>query len=200
MPFEPLTQYPDHLALEGEILAWWDDQGIFDQLRKRNSGGPTFSFMDGPITANNPMGAHHCWGRTLKDLFQRYKAFRGFDQRYQNGFDCQGLWVEVGVERSLGLNSKREIEEYGLAEFNERCKERVAEFAEIIGYPREEVRGLMFQEITPDEDGVVCLSSFQKLWTGASDAAVLMCASLIDSSGRMGGSPWPVTGRSARSG
>jgi isoleucyl-tRNA synthetase len=132
MPFEPLTQYPDHLALEEEVLAWWDDEAIFDQLRQRNSGGPTFSFMDGPITANNPMGAHHCWGRTLKDVFQRYKASRGFDQRYQNGFDCQGLWVEVGVERSLGLNSKREIEEYGLAEFNERCKERVAEFAEVI--------------------------------------------------------------------
>jgi isoleucyl-tRNA synthetase len=132
MPFEPLTQYPDHIALEEEVLAWWDDEAVFDQLRERNRGGPTFSFMDGPITANNPMGAHHCWGRTLKDLFQRYKALRGFDQRYQNGFDCQGLWVEVGVERSLGLNSKREIEEYGLAEFNERCKERVAEFAEVI--------------------------------------------------------------------
>ena len=103
MPFEPLTQYPDHLALEEEVLAWWDDESIFDQLRERNRGGPTFSFMDGPITANNPMGAHHCWGRTLKDLFQRYKALRGFDQRYQNGFDCQGLWVEVGVERSLGV-------------------------------------------------------------------------------------------------
>jgi isoleucyl-tRNA synthetase len=132
MPFEALTQYPDHFALEEEVLAWWDDEAIFDQLRERNRGGPTFSFMDGPITANNPMGAHHCWGRTLKDVFQRYKALRGFDQRYQNGFDCQGLWVEVGVERSLGLNSKREIEEYGLAEFNERCKERVAEFAEVI--------------------------------------------------------------------
>jgi isoleucyl-tRNA synthetase len=132
MPFEPLLPYPDHLALEEEILAWWDDEAVFDQLRERNSGGPTFSFMDGPITANNPMGAHHCWGRTLKDVFQRYKALRGFDQRYQNGFDCQGLWVEVGVERSLGLNSKREIEEYGLAEFNERCKERVAEYAEVI--------------------------------------------------------------------
>ena len=132
MPFEQLTQYPDHLALEGAVLAWWDEEAIFDRLRERNNGGPTFSFMDGPITANNPMAAHHCWGRTLKDVFQRYKALRGFDQRYQNGFDCQGLWVEVGVERSLGLNSKREIEEYGLAEFNERCKERVAEFAEII--------------------------------------------------------------------
>ena len=67
----------------------------------------TWSFVDGPITANNPMGVHHCWGRTLKDVFQRYKALQGFDQRYQNGFDCQGLWVEVNVERQLGLNSKR---------------------------------------------------------------------------------------------
>src|SRR3954465_6394798 len=132
MPFEPLTQYPDHLTLEGEVLAWWDEEAIFDRLRERNSGGPTFSFMDGPITANNPMGAHHCWGRTLKDVFQRYKALRGHDLRYQNGFDCQGLWVEVGVERDLGLNSKREIEEYGIAEFAERCKERVAKYAEVI--------------------------------------------------------------------
>jgi len=130
--FEALPQYPDHLALEEEVLAWWDDAHIFDQLRERNRGGPTFSFMDGPITANNPMGAHHCWGRTLKDVFQRYKALRGHDLRYQNGFDCQGLWVEVGVERSLGLNSKREIEEYGIAEFAARCKERVAEYAEVI--------------------------------------------------------------------
>src|SRR5438874_6598537 len=130
--FEPLPQYPDHLALEEEILAWWDRERVFDRLRERNQGGPPFSFMDGPITANNPMGAHHCWGRTLKDVFQRYKALRGFELRYQNGFDCQGLWVEVGVERELGLNSKREIEEYGLAEFAERCKERVAKYAEVI--------------------------------------------------------------------
>jgi isoleucyl-tRNA synthetase len=130
--FEPLPQYPDHLALEEEILAWWDAERIFDRLRERNRGGPTFSFMDGPITANNPMGAHHCWGRTLKDVFQRYKALQGHDLRYQNGFDCQGLWVEVGVERELGLNSKREIEEYGIGEFAERCKERVAKYAEII--------------------------------------------------------------------
>jgi isoleucyl-tRNA synthetase len=78
------------------------------------------------------MGVHHAWGRALKDVFQRYKAARGHELRYQNGFDCQGLWVEVEVERSLGLNSKREIEEYGLAEFAARCRERVAEFAEVI--------------------------------------------------------------------
>ena len=132
MAFEPLPSVPDHTALEREILAWWDEQGIFDELREQNRGGERFSFIDGPITANNPMGVHHAWGRTLKDVFVRYKAVRGFDQRYQNGFDCQGLWVEVEVEKSLGLNSKREIEEYGLAEFAARCKERVAEYAEVI--------------------------------------------------------------------
>src|SRR3712207_3190359 len=82
--------------------------------------------------SNNPMGVHHAWGRTLKDVFQRYKALQGYDQRYQNGFDCQGLWVEVEVEKALGLNSKRDIEEYGLAEFAEKCRERVAHFAEVI--------------------------------------------------------------------
>ena len=71
------------------------------------------------------LGVHTAWGRTLKDVFQRYKAMRGFHQRYQNGFDCQGLWIEVGVERELGLNSKREIEEYGLAEFARRCRDVV---------------------------------------------------------------------------
>ena len=130
--FTPFADKPDHNALELEILRLWADENTFAQLRELNQGAPKFSFIDGPITANNPMGVHHAWGRTLKDVFQRYKALRGFDQRYQNGFDCQGLWVEVEVEKSLGLNSKREIEEYGLAEFAQRCKERVAKFAEVI--------------------------------------------------------------------
>jgi isoleucyl-tRNA synthetase len=130
--FAPIPDKPDHVALEQEILAWWDEERIFDRLRAQTRGAPRWSFIDGPITANNPMGIHHAWGRTLKDLFQRYKAMRGFDQRYQNGFDCQGLWVEVEVEKSLGLNSKRDIEEYGLAEFAARCKERVAHYSELM--------------------------------------------------------------------
>jgi isoleucyl-tRNA synthetase len=130
--FSPLPDKPDHDALERELLETWDREDTFERLREQNRGGPRFSFIDGPITANNPMGVHHAWGRTLKDVFQRYRGLRGFDQRYQNGFDCQGLWVEVEVEKSLGLNSKREIEEYGLAEFAERCKERVAHFSEVI--------------------------------------------------------------------
>ena len=84
------------------MLEIWEREQTFDRLRERNRGGPKFRFMDGPITANNPAGVHHGHGRTLKDVFQRYKAMRGFDQRYQNGFDSQGLWVEVEVEKELG--------------------------------------------------------------------------------------------------
>jgi isoleucyl-tRNA synthetase len=123
--FKPFHDKPDHPSLEVEVLELWEREGTFEQLRRQNAGGPKWSFIDGPITANGSMGVHHAWGRTLKDVFQRYKALRGFDGRYQNGFDCQGLWIEVGVERSLGLNSKREIEEYGLEEFARRCREVV---------------------------------------------------------------------------
>ena len=107
--FQPLPAVPDNDALEREILEIWEREQTFEQLRARNRGGPRWSFVDGPVTANKKLAVHTAWGRTLKDVFQRYKALCGFDQRYQNGFDCQGLWIEVGVERELGLNSKREI-------------------------------------------------------------------------------------------
>src|SRR3954452_17316537 len=129
--FQPLPTVPDHPALEEEVLAWWEQEQVFEQLRERNRGGPAFSFIDGPVTANRfSLGVHTAWGRTLKDVFQRYKALRGFDQRYQNGFDCQGLWIEVGVERELGLNSKREIEEYGLERFAAKCRDVVVRSSE----------------------------------------------------------------------
>src|SRR6478736_4492611 len=127
--FKPLPQVPDHPALERAILERWEREETFRHLREQNAGGPPFGFMDGPITANAPAGVHHGIGRTLKDVFQRYKALRGFDLRYQNGFDSQGLHVEVQVEKALGLNSKREIEEFGVAEFARRCRAFVAEFA-----------------------------------------------------------------------
>src|SRR5579875_1850711 len=123
--FDPLPPVPDSNALELEVLERWEREGTFQKLRDRNRGGPRWSFIDGPVTANKTLAVHTAWGRTLKDVFQRYKALRGFDQRYQNGFDCQGLWIEVGVERELGLNSKREIEEYGLEEFARKCRDVV---------------------------------------------------------------------------
>src|SRR6187455_2851942 len=123
--FARLPDKPDHDALELEILALWEREETFRRLREQNADGPRFSFVDGPVTANKSLAVHTAWGRTLKDVFQRYKAMRGHHQRYQNGFDCQGLWIEVGVERELGLNSKREIEEFGLAEFARRCRDVV---------------------------------------------------------------------------
>jgi isoleucyl-tRNA synthetase len=124
--FTPLDNQPDHDVLERSVLDWWDEQGTFDKLRDKNSGSEPFSFIDGPVTANKNLGVHTAWGRTLKDVIQRYKAARGFDLRYQNGFDCQGLWIEVGVEQELGFNSKKEIEEFGLEEFARRCRDKVA--------------------------------------------------------------------------
>ena len=120
----------DYPALEHAIQKWWDEQGTLQMYLRRNEhSDKQYSFLDGPITANNPMGVHHAWGRTYKDLYQRFKTMQGYKQRYQNGFDCQGLWVEVEVEKELGLKNKREIEAYGIAEFVQRCKERVFTFA-----------------------------------------------------------------------
>jgi isoleucyl-tRNA synthetase len=128
--FQPLPDVPDHPALEVELLDTWERERTFERLREQNAGNEHWSFVDGPVTANKKLAVHTAWGRTLKDVFQRYHALRGFDQRYQNGFDCQGLWIEVGVERELGLNSKREIEEYGLDRFAAKCREVVAWSAE----------------------------------------------------------------------
>jgi isoleucyl-tRNA synthetase len=127
--FRPVSAKPDLVAQEHDILAEWRERRTFERLRARNAGGPTWSFLDGPITANNPMGVHHAWGRAYKDLYQRYHAMLGEDQRWQNGFDCQGLWVEVNVERDLGFTSKRDIEDYGIAEFVSLCKQRVLTYA-----------------------------------------------------------------------
>jgi isoleucyl-tRNA synthetase len=124
--FRPAGSTFDLPELEHEVLGLWEREKSFDALRKKNAGGPTFSFIDGPITANaEAMGIHHAWARTYKDVFQRFKAMEGFDQRYQNGFDCHGLWVEVEVERQLHLNSKRDIERYGIDTFNRECRARV---------------------------------------------------------------------------
>jgi isoleucyl-tRNA synthetase len=120
--FAALPGKPDPNALELAILDFWSRADIFAQLRAKNADGPRFSFIDGPVTANKTLGVHTAWGRTLKDVFQRYKALRGYHQRYQNGFDCQGLWIEVTVEKELGFNSKKEIEEYGLANFAGKCR------------------------------------------------------------------------------
>ncbi|KKU02896.1 MAG: Isoleucyl-tRNA synthetase [Candidatus Woesebacteria bacterium GW2011_GWE1_45_18] len=137
--FEPPDVKVDFPALERTLLEYWYQKGIVKKyLEKNKNSKKYFSFLDGPITANNPMGIHHAWGRTYKDLWQRFKNMQGFKQRFQNGFDCQGLWVEVEVEKELGLKSKKDIENLvegnlkeSIAKFIELCKGRVRRFAGI---------------------------------------------------------------------
>jgi isoleucyl-tRNA synthetase len=124
--FQPVSNQIDFPAQEREVLAFWQRTKAFERLRELlASSEKRFSFIDGPITANNPMGVHHAWGRTYKDLWQRYKAMQGHDERWQNGFDCQGLWVEVNVEKDMGFTNKRDIEAYGIEKFIALCKQRV---------------------------------------------------------------------------
>ena len=127
--FNQVSTRPNFIAQEHQVLEYWDRIGAFETRRRMNEGKKTWSFLDGPITANNPMGVHHAWGRTYKDVFHRYRAMRGYDTRYQNGFDCQGLWVEVEVEKELGFQTKRDIEAYGLEKFVNLCKRRVLKYA-----------------------------------------------------------------------
>tara|TARA_Y100000590_G_scaffold70816_1_gene77559 strand:- start:10273 stop:13581 length:3309 start_codon:yes stop_codon:yes gene_type:complete len=129
--FKTVDNKIDFVQMEHEVLKRWDDDCTFDRLRKKNRKGPPWSFLDGPITANNPMGVHHAWGRTLKDIFQRYHAMHGHSLRYQNGFDCQGLWVEIEVEKELGFQSKKDIQKYGMEKFVNVCKDRVRKYSKI---------------------------------------------------------------------
>ncbi len=117
---------------EKEILGFWEENDCFHKLKAKNEGGPKYRFIDGPITANNPMGVHHTWGRTLKDTFIKYHAMKGCDTHYRNGFDSQGLWVEDEVEKELGFKTKHDIEEYGLDKFTEKCIDRVKKFSGVI--------------------------------------------------------------------
>jgi isoleucyl-tRNA synthetase len=130
--FDNLPSNPNFPQMEEDILTFWEQHDYVQKYLHRNDDSKkTFSFIDGPITANNPMGVHHARGRTLKDVFQRFKNYQGFAQRFQNGFDCQGLWVEVEVEKEAGFNSKKDIQNFGLDNFTLACKNRVNKYAAI---------------------------------------------------------------------
>jgi isoleucyl-tRNA synthetase len=129
--FESVPSSVDFVAQEYRVLDFWREADIFQKLVALRGKSPKWSFIDGPITANNPMGVHHGWGRTYKDLYHRFWVMNGYRTRYQNGFDCQGLWVEVEVEKDLGFQSKQDIEDYGIARFVRKCKERVLRYAAV---------------------------------------------------------------------
>src|SRR3989344_2131812 len=98
LSFKPVDPKRNFVEMEKRLLDYWHKEGIVKKYLKKNSKNKKrFSFLDGPITANNPMGVHHAWGRTYKDLWQRFYNMQGRAQRFQNGFDEQGLWIEVEV-------------------------------------------------------------------------------------------------------
>ena len=127
--FEKVSTDAEFVRGEHDMLRFWESASIFNKLRAQNAGEKPWSFLDGPITANNPMGVHHAWGRTYKDAYQRFYAMTGRELRYQNGFDCQGLWVEVEVEKELNFLTKNAVVEHGLDTFVRACKQRVLTFA-----------------------------------------------------------------------
>ena len=137
--FKNVLSKVDFSVLEKNILSDWKKSGVVKEyLRLNQKSAKKFRFLDGPITANNPMGVHHAWGRAYKDLWQRFFNMKGFRQRFQNGFDEQGLWIEVEVEKELGLKTKKDIESLvkgdpfeSIAKFVNLCKERVDKFSEI---------------------------------------------------------------------
>ena len=129
--YKKVEPWVDMVELDHRILEFWEENRSFNKLREIIREKPPWSFLDGPITANNPMGVHHAWGRSLKDAFQRYWAMNRRGLRYQNGFDCQGLWVEVEVEKELGFKTKKDIETYGIDKFVNMCKERVEKYSKI---------------------------------------------------------------------
>ncbi|MFO7625029.1 MAG: class I tRNA ligase family protein [Anaerolineales bacterium] len=131
MPFKEVPNKVDFPEQERQLLQFWKETQAFEKRNHLHQHDPHWSFIDGPITANNPMGVHHGWGRTYKDLFLRFQTMRGQKLRYQNGFDCQGLWVEVEVEKEMGFTTKKDIEEFGLEQFVRKCKARVLRYAAV---------------------------------------------------------------------
>jgi isoleucyl-tRNA synthetase len=131
MMFKPVSSSVDFVEQEHWVLDFWRESDAFRKLVALRRDSPRWSFIDGPITANNPMGVHHGWGRTYKDFYHRFWTMQDRRARYQNGFDCQGLWVEVEVEKELGFQSKQDIEAYGIARFVRKCKERVLRYAAV---------------------------------------------------------------------
>jgi isoleucyl-tRNA synthetase len=125
-PFRPLPPgSPDLPSLETQVLARWQETAVFDRSMEQTAGGPGWVFYEGPPTANGKPGAHHVEARVFKDLFPRFKTMKGFNVPRRAGWDCHGLPVELAIEKELGFTGKQDIETYGVAEFNAKCRESV---------------------------------------------------------------------------
>ncbi len=125
MAYRDVPAKIDLPAMEHEVLSFWKDNDIFHKSLARTSDGPRWVFYEGPPTANGMPGTHHVEARVFKDIFPRYRTMKGFNVPRKAGWDCHGLPVELAVEKELGFTGKQDIEKYGIAEFNARCKESV---------------------------------------------------------------------------
>jgi isoleucyl-tRNA synthetase len=127
MAVDPNVSFPQ---LEERILQRWRERDVFHESLRRREGAEPWVFYEGPPTANGRPGAHHVLSRVFKDIFPRFKTMRGYRVDRKGGWDCHGLPVEIAVEQQLGISTKQEIEEYGIAEFNQKCRESVFAFLE----------------------------------------------------------------------
>src|ERR671917_1093760 len=129
-PHRSVAPRPDLPELEQEVLARWRERDVFRKSVEQRRGAPAWVFYEGPPTANGRPGTHHVLSRVFKDLYPRYKTMRGRYVERKGGWDCHGLPVEIEVEKELGITQKAEIEAYGIAEFNQRCRESVFRYVE----------------------------------------------------------------------
>ena len=187
MSIKKVDNKVNFILAEHSVLDFWEKKSIFEKRRMLNKGKKKWSFIDGPITANNPMGVHHAWGRSLKDIYNRYKSMKGFELRYQNGFDCQGLWVEVEVEKELGFKTKREVEEFGIEKFVNLCKERVEKYSKIQTEQSKRLGYWMDWENSyytmSDENNYTIWSFLKKLWN---EGKIYKGTDVVPWSGRSG--------------
>ena len=126
-PVDPQQSFPE---LEEQVLARWRERDVFHESVRRRQGAPPWVFWEGPPTANGKPGTHHVLARVFKDIYPRYKTMRGYQVERKGGWDTHGLPVEIAVQQQLGIENKQEIEEFGIAEFNQRCREAVFEYLE----------------------------------------------------------------------
>ena len=130
MAFDAVDRNLDLVALEQRVLQRWADDDVFAESLRRREGAPEWVFYEGPPTANGRPGIHHVWARVFKDLYPRFHTMRGRYVARKGGWDCHGLPVELEVEKELGFSGKQQIEEYGIAAFNRRCRESVHRYVD----------------------------------------------------------------------
>ena len=133
MSYRDVPAKIDLPKMEQEVLSFWSSNDIFHKSLKRTQEGPLWVFFEGPPTANGMPGTHHVEARVFKDVFPRYRTMKGYHVPRKAGWDCHGLPVELAVEKELGFNGKQDIEKYGIAEFNKKCRESVLKYVGAFG-------------------------------------------------------------------